>query len=148
MVAGSTDLQEAFPHMTVNAVVGEQANAGANVIKKNKAKIAQSDAVLIGLGTNGTLTVGGVDYVAQIMKEVGYKPVYWINVHVPSRPWETPNNTQLSQEAKKYSNLKIIDWYGASKNNSSWFYSDGIHPYGEGAVQYTTLIMNSLAGKR
>ncbi|WP_081165630.1 acyltransferase family protein [Lactococcus garvieae] len=144
MVAGSTDLQEAFPRMTIQAVVGEQVDAGATILADNKEAVQKSDAILIGLGTNGTLTVGNTNYVEKIMKEAGDKPVYWINNRMP-RPWEASNNEQLTEIAKKYSNLTIIDWYGFSEHQDSWFYSDGIHPKDQGAINYTRLILESMA---
>src|SRR5699024_10995535 len=70
MVAGSTTLQEAFPRMTIKAVVGEQVDGGATILAENKEAVEKADAVLVGLGTNGTLTVGNTNYVEKIMEEV------------------------------------------------------------------------------
>ncbi|MGL5342920.1 MAG: acyltransferase family protein, partial [Lactococcus garvieae] len=83
MVAGSTTLQEAFPRMTIKAVVGEQVDGGATILAENKEAVEKADAVLIGLGTNGTLTVGDTNYVEKIMEEIGDKPVFWINNQMP-----------------------------------------------------------------
>lgn len=146
MVAGSTDLQEAFPRMTIKAVVGEQVDSGAAILVDNKQTLQEADAILIGLGTNGTLTIGNTNYIEKIMEEVDGKPVYWINNQMP-RPWETGNNEQLDKAAEKYSNLTIIDWHGLSANQSSWFYSDGIHPKDQGAINYTRMILESMAEK-
>ena len=104
----------------------------------------KSDALLVGLGTNGLLTAGNVDYVEKIMQQSAGKPVYWINIQAPDRPWVPINNKQLSQEAKKYSNLTIINWAETSKNNKNWFYSDLIHPNENGALHYTALITQNL----
>lgn len=146
MVAGSTNLQEAFPRMTIKAVVGEQVDGGATILAENKEAVKKADAVLIGLGTNGTLTVGDTNYVAKIMEEIGDKPVFWINNQMP-RPWETNNNEQLEAMAKKYPNLTIIDWHGLSENQSSWFYSDAIHPKDQGAINYTRLVLENMTKK-
>lgn len=64
------------------------------------------DAYLIGLGTNGTIKEDEID---AAMKVAGNKPVYWMNVHA-DRVWAKPNNNLLTKMAKKYKNLKIIDW--------------------------------------
>ncbi|MFK4782447.1 acyltransferase family protein [Lactococcus petauri] len=146
MVAGSTTLQEAFPRMTIKAVVGEQVDGGATILAENKEAVEKADAVLIGLGTNGTLTVGNTNYVEKIMEEVGDKPVFWINNQMP-RPWESNNNEQLEAMAKKYPNLTIIDWHGLSANQSSWFYSDAIHPKDQGAINYTRLVLENMTKK-
>lgn len=70
MVAGSTTLQEAFPRMTIKAVVGEQVDGGATILAENKEAVEKADAVLIGLGTNGTLTVGNTNYVEKLWKKL------------------------------------------------------------------------------
>lgn len=145
MVAASTNLKEMFPQMTINAVVGEQANVGAQKLETQKEAIKKSDVLLIGLGTNGLLDFGGTNYVDKIMSMSQGKPVYWINVQAPNKPWVSVNNTLLKASAKKYSNLTIIDWNDASKNNPSWFYSDRIHPQNEGAIAYTTLVAKAMA---
>lgn len=144
MVAGSTDLQQAFPKMTIDAAVGRQTSDGANILQSNPDKVAQSDAILIGLGTNGLIEDSDI---SEVMKAANGKPVYWINVHVPTRPWQNQDNELLKNAAKKYKNLTIIDWYNDSQNHTDWFYSDNIHPYGEGATQYTKLIMTNLTKK-
>ena len=60
------------------------------------------------------------------------------------RPWESNNNEQLEAMAKKYPNLTIIDWHGLSANQSSWFYSDAIHPKDQGAINYTRLVLENM----
>ncbi|MFC4652909.1 acyltransferase family protein [Lactococcus nasutitermitis] len=148
MVAGSTDLSEVFPQMNISAVVGEQANVGEKFLEKNQAKIKASDALLIGLGTNGTLTIGGVNYIDKIMALAGNKPVYWINNRAPGKPWISVNNAQLAAAAKKYHNLKIINWYAASAGKTDWFWSDNIHPKGTGAIAYARLIADTMAATK
>lgn len=141
MVAGSTNMQEVFPNMLIDATVGRQASSVLDELNKMKSKVPHPDALLIGLGTNGVIKEADV---ADVIKYAAGKPVYWINVHA-DRVWESPDNKLLSQMAKKYSNLKIIDWNKTSEGKTAWFYSDGIHPKGEGAIKYAALIANSIA---
>ncbi|GBG96490.1 acyltransferase family protein [Lactococcus termiticola] len=143
MVAGSADLQEAFPNMQIDAAVGRQALDGPSVLTSLLAKTPKPDAILIGLGTNGPLEQADID---GIMKLAGDKPVYWINLHVPTRPWESGNNSLIQANLKTYKNLHLVDWHGTSNGQTGWFYSDDIHPQGPGAVAYTKLVVNDLAG--
>ena len=83
------------------------------------------------------------DEIDAAMKVAGNKPVYWMNVHA-DRVWAKPNNNLLTKMAKKYKNLKIIDWNKKASGQSSWFYSDNIHPKGTGAEKYAALVANSL----
>ncbi|WP_374284796.1 acyltransferase family protein [Lactococcus sp.] len=145
MVAASSNLKEMFPKMMINATIGEQAATGATYLESQKNNLKNYDAILVGLGTNGTLTYGGTNYIDKMMSLAGGKPVYWINVQAPNKPWVSPNNQQLAEAAKKYSNLTIIDWNKASNNQKSWFYSDLIHPQNEGAIHYTSLVAKAMA---
>ena len=140
MVAASTNLQEVFPHMYIDAAVGRQAESLATDLTNAKSKMPNPDAYLIGLGTNGTIKEDEID---AAMKVAGNKPVYWMNVHA-DRVWAKPNNNFLKKMAKKYKNLKIIDWNKKASGQSSWFYSDNIHPKGTGAEKYAALVANSL----
>lgn len=140
MVAASTNLQEVFPHMYIDAAVGRQASSLATDLTNAKAKMPNPDVYLIGLGTNGTIKEDEID---AAMKVAGNKPVYWMNVHA-DRVWAKPNNKLLIKMAKKYDNLKIIDWNKKASGQNSWFYSDNIHPKGTGAEKYAALVANSL----
>ncbi len=140
MVAASTNLQEVFPHMYIDAAVGRQAESLATDLTNAKAKMPNPDAYLIGLGTNGTIKA---DEIEAAMKVAGNKPVYWMNIHA-DRVWAKPNNNLLTKTAKKYKNLKIIDWNKKASGHNAWFYSDNIHPKGTGAEEYATLVANSL----
>lgn len=142
MVAGSTALQEVFPHMVIDAAVGRQPSSVTEEIKNLKAQEPDAQALLIGLGTNGTIKAEDVQ---AALKAAGDLPVYWINVQA-DRVWETANNKLLKQMAKKDKQLKIIDWHKASAGKSSWFYSDNIHPKGAGEVNYASLVANHLTG--
>ena len=140
MVAASTNLQEVFPHMYIDAAVGRQAESLATDLTNAKAKMPNPDAYLIGLGTNGTIKESEIE---AAMKVAGNKPVYWMNIHA-DRVWAKPNNNLLTKTAKKYKNLKIIDWNKKASGHNAWFYSDNIHPKGTGAEEYATLVANSL----
>ncbi|MCL2681523.1 MAG: acetyltransferase [Streptococcaceae bacterium] len=143
MIAGSTDLQEVFSNTKtyIDADIGRQTDAGAARLQELSDKAKNADVILIGLGTNGVIEDKDI---ATIMKASQGKPVYWINNHVSSRPWQDSNNATLQNAAKKYSNLKIIDWNDLAKNHPEWFYSDDIHPQGEGAIKYVQLIVTSM----
>nr|WP_252899309.1 hypothetical protein [Lactococcus fujiensis] len=144
MIAASTNLKEMFPSMSINATVGEQVSSGAKYLQDHADDVKNADAILVALGTNGLLTYGGTDYINKILSLSQGKPIYWVNIQAPNKPWMSVNNKQLTQAAKSNKDLTIIDWNKASTNNPSWFYSDLIHPQGEGAIEYTTLVAKSM----
>ncbi|MCZ2492460.1 acyltransferase family protein [Dellaglioa carnosa] len=139
---GADLLQDALPHMYVDAKVGRQVYNAADDIKALDAQGKLQDNVLVGLGTNSPFTTDQFD---EVMDAIGSKrQVYWINVHVPTRRWEGPVNSMLESQKKKYSNLHIIDWHSYSKNNTDWFYDDNVHPDPDGSKYYATYIAREL----
>ena len=80
-----------------------------------------------------------------VMKLIGNKRrVFWINTHVPTRQWQGQVNDLLKQAQKRYHNLTIIDWYGYSKDHSSWYYQDQTHPTPNGSKYYSAYIVKNI----
>lgn len=130
----STTLQEIFPNMYVDAKVGRQVREAIPVLQSLAQSGKLANTVLLSEGTNGPYSEQELD---QIMAIVGKeRKLYWINVHVPTRRWQDQVNNDLKVAAKKYPNLKVIDWYTYSKNHPEWFYDDNVHPNSEGLKYY------------
>lgn len=130
----STTLQEIFPNMYVDAKVGRQVREAIPVLQSLAQSGKLANTVLLSEGTNGPYSEQELD---QIMAIVGKeRKLYWINVHVPTRRWQDQVNNDLKVAAKKYPNLKVIDWYTYSKNHLEWFYDDNVHPNSEGLKYY------------
>lgn len=134
LAASSTTLQEIFPNMYVDAKVGRQVGEAIPVLQSLAQSGKLADTVLLSEGTNGPYSEQELD---QIMAIVGKeRKLYWINVHVPTRRWQDQVNNDLKVAAKKYPNLKVIDWYTYSKDHPEWFYDDNVHPNSEGLKYY------------
>lgn len=130
----STTLQEIFPNMYVDAKVGRQVREAIPVLQSLAQSGKLANTVLLSEGTNGPYSEQELD---QIMAIVGKeRKLYWINVHVPTRRWQDQVNNDLKVAAKKYPNLKVIDWYTYSKDHPEWFYDDNVHPNSEGLKYY------------
>ena len=128
--------------MYVDAKVGRQVKEAIPVLQSLAQMGKLSDTVLISEGTNGPFTE---DEMQQIMTILGDKrKVYWINVHVPTRRWQDQVNDDLKEGAKKYHNLKIIDWYAYSKDHADWFYGDNVHPNPEGLKYYGPFVAKQI----
>ena len=107
MLDATADLQEIFPKAVVDGDVGRQLYESPELIKALKEKDLLRDTVLIGLGTNGSFTETQFD---NLMKEIGDRKVYWINVRVPTQRWQNEVNSMLEKMAAKYDNMTLIDW--------------------------------------
>lgn len=130
----STTLQEIFPNMYIDAKVGRQVREAIPVLQSLAQSGKLANTVLLSEGTNGPYSEQELD---QIMAIVGKeRKLYWINVHVPTRRWQDQVNNDLKVAAKKYPNLKVIDWYTYSKDHPEWFYDDNVHPNSEGLKYY------------
>ncbi|MDT2697136.1 acyltransferase family protein [Enterococcus gallinarum] len=141
MLDATADLQEIFPKAVVDGDVGRQLYESPELIKALKEKDLLRDTVLIGLGTNGSFTETQFD---NLMKEIGDRKVYWINVRVPTQRWQNEVNSMLEKMAAKYDNMTLIDWYDSSNEHEEWFYEDRVHPNPDGMLQYCTLVSQAI----
>lgn len=142
MLAGQPELSKIFPKMYINAVVGRQADMAAPCLNNLKKENLLAKNVLIGLGTNGPIQPADLQ---AIMQTIGNKrKVYWINVRVPSKSWQNQVNAFLAAAAKKYPNLKIINWYKYANDQPSWFYQDQTHPNNLGEVYYASFVAHNI----
>lgn len=133
--------QELFKHNSFSAEVSRPVEAAPEIIQDFADNDQLYDVVLIALGTNGPVEA---DDVAQIMELVGNRQVYWVNVHVPTRDWESEVNDELTQAATQYSNLKIIDWHNYSAENPEWYSDDDIHPTEAGSKELVTYVAKDI----
>jgi len=141
MLDATADLQEILPKAVVDGDVGRQLYESPELIKALKEKDLLRDTVLIGLGTNGSFTETQFD---NLMKEIGDRKVYWINVRVPTQRWQNEVNSMLEKMAAKYDNMTLIDWYDLSNEHEEWFYEDRVHPNPDGMLQYCTLVSQAI----
>lgn len=125
MASGSSGLRSTFPKMIIDAAISRQVKDSLDILRDYKERKLLSSVVLIGLGTNGPFSP---EDFKSIMNTIGSdRKVFWINVHVPNRPWQDEVNKSLAQFTNEYSNLKIIDWYDFSNKNTDWFIDDLTH---------------------
>ena len=144
MADGSDNFMKLFDDkkVIIDAAVSRQMGASLDLLQNYKDQGVLAPNVMIGLGTNGPFNM---DQVGQVMQLVGPKRhVYWINVHVPTRPWEKTVNGVLDQASKKYKNLTVIDWNAYSQNHTDWFYDDNVHPNPDGSMYYTSFVAKEI----
>ncbi|BDR59240.1 acyltransferase family protein [Xylocopilactobacillus apicola] len=142
MLDGQADLTKIFPKIVIDAVVSRQASSLPDLLKKKAEQGVIASTIVIGLGTNGTLTPDLIEQAMQIA--TAERDVFWITDHVPTRSWQDSNNAVIMQEAKKYPNMHIIDWHQHVGNHRDWLYDDLTHPTPTGAVQYGTFIAKEI----
>lgn len=142
MADASAKMQEIFPNMYVDAKVGRQVSEIVPILQSlnSSGKLAQT--VLISEGTNGPYDENTMEKIMQILGK--QRKVYWINVFVPTRRWQDQVNQELKDDAKKYGNLTVIDWYSYCKDHPEWFYDDHVHPNPDGLNYFGPFIAHEI----
>lgn len=126
------------PSTVVDAVVGRQVSDGVGRLGEYKAagRLNGLTALVIGLGTNGPMSVSQCDQILSLAS--GVPKVIFVNVRMP-RPWESITNGTLSSCASHSPRVVLVDWYDAS-GGAGVLGPDQIHSTTAGAALYASLI--------
>ncbi|TBL76138.1 acetyltransferase [Paenibacillus thalictri] len=141
IIGAAPYLKELIPDIVVDGQIGRQMSEAHNIVDTLKAQGDLGDRVIIELGTNGAFTSKQIESLLDSLKEV--KQVVLVNTRVP-RPWEDEVNTALEEASSRYPNATLVNWYKASADKDTYFYSDGVHLNEEGAQFYAALIAKAI----
>ncbi|CAM3371727.1 MULTISPECIES: acyltransferase family protein [Paenibacillus] len=142
MLGVSPYLEKAIPGIHVDAVIGRQMRQARDLLPGLQANNRiQGGTVIIGLGTNGAFAQKDLDSLLKSLEPA--QSILLVNTRVP-REWEQNVNEMLAAAADRYPNVKLIDWYSASKGHPEYFRSDGVHLEPEGAAAYTSMLLEAL----
>ena len=93
--------------------------------------------VVVGLGTNGTVTGAQI---RQLLTIVGpHRRLILVNAFVP-RPWQHEVNGALAAAARHRRNVVLADWHSAIEHRTSLLWDDGVHPRPPGARLYARVV--------
>jgi peptidoglycan/LPS O-acetylase OafA/YrhL len=139
MLDAATDLsQDLGPSTVVDAVVGRQVSDG--IARLNAYRVAgrlnELTALVIGLGTNGPMSVSQCDQILSLA--VGVPRLVFVNVRMP-RPWESITNATLATCTAHQPGVVLVDWYDASATPGV-LGPDQIHSTPAGASLYAALV--------
>ncbi|HUC58133.1 MAG TPA: hypothetical protein VMA95_12080 [Streptosporangiaceae bacterium] len=142
MVAATPALDEALPGISINAVVGRQFYTGLQVIAELKSEGQLRPVVVVGLGTNGTVTASEI---SQLYAEIGPgRRLVLVNTY-EARSWEQEVNTTLATAVTAHQGTTVLaDWYDTIKNHTDLLWPDGIHPQPAGGVVYAKMLKAAL----
>jgi len=136
--------KELFPKIYFDATVSRQIYQVPALFKSLAASGKLANTVIIGLGTNGTFTNEAFQ---SIMTSIGdQRQVYWINVRSDAK-WTDEVNRDLGKMAKRYKNLHIVDWHGASAGHDDWLTADKTHPSTDGQTHYVATVAKAVLAK-
>jgi hypothetical protein len=92
----------------VDAVVGRQYRAAADVVGALKDQGRLGQAVVLHLGNNGPMSAETFRRVMDLLVDV--PKVVVVNVRV-TKPWEPDVNRVLAEQVPTYPNARLIDWW-------------------------------------
>lgn len=125
---------------TVDATVGRQFSAGPAAVAAHR---LLPGAVVVDLGTNGTISPGDLE---ALLRELAAVPrVVLVTVQTGgSRSWEGPDNALIRAAPAGHPNVRIADWKAASDGHPGWVRGDGIHLSVAGGAGYAATIAAAL----
>jgi lysophospholipase L1-like esterase len=145
MLASAPQLQQALPGIYINAQVSRQMGAGLGLVRSLADSGALRPVVVIGLGTNGTVTTGQI---RQLVAVIGpNRMLVLINTFVP-RPWQDSDNQVLAAAGREYANVVLANWYAAIEYHTNLLWGDGVHPRPAGAPLYASVVASAVQATR
>ncbi len=130
-----------FPNLYSDSKVSRQFSDAKSIVPQLLQAGKLGPVVVIELGANGTIRESDMRKVIELIGSE--RKIVFVNVQLP-RSWCAGNNATLSKVCLDYTNTIIADWYSASINKSSYFYSDGVHPNKAGATALAQIIADAI----
>ena len=142
MLGSRIQLRETLGKISIDAAVGRQPSEIAQRINLRRKENRLGQDVVIHMGTNGIVTQQDLKPILDSLKD--RRRVIVVNVQVP-RVWMKPSNKVINSLVSQYPNVRLVDWYHASKGHRGYFVSDGVHLTFKGAHILAGLIKSALA---
>jgi hypothetical protein len=137
MLAAAPQLQAALPGIYIDAAVSRQMNAGLAEIRMIAAAGGLRRVVLVGLGTNGTVTASQINRLRAVIG-----PDRWlvlVNTYM-ARPWEQEVNAAIAKAARRDPRVLMVDWFSAIENHTSLLRLDQVRPRPSGGSLYARVV--------
>jgi peptidoglycan/LPS O-acetylase OafA/YrhL len=145
MLASAQALTHALPGIYIDAQVSRQMSVGLPVVQHLAATGRLRRVVIVGLGTNGTVTGGQLH---QLLRILGPKRKLVVINTFEARPWEHEVNNALAAAARQNGNVVVADWHDAIKNRTGLLWPDEVHPRPPGARIYARVVSAAVQATR
>jgi peptidoglycan/LPS O-acetylase OafA/YrhL len=141
LLGAAPELGHALGRVEVDAVIGRQMNAALGILHDRRAAGTLPGIVVVHVGNNGPITTNQVRELFDTLSSVPHVAV--LTIRIPE-DYESHNNKLISQIARDYPNVILVDWFAASNDRPGLFWKDGEHLRPEGADVYAALIADAL----
>jgi len=141
MLAAAPELKEAFPGISIDAVVSRQMSKAPGILRKLRAADKLRPVVVVALGTNGSISTATLDEIRGILGPD--RELVLVTAQAP-RGWIPGVNTTLAAYAWQYRNVELSDWHAAIQPHLDVLARDRIHFAGAGARIFTASLREAL----
>ena len=145
MLAAAPQLQAALKGIYIDAAISRQMSAGLAVVQGLAGTGLLRSVVVLGLGTNGTVTAGQI---RQLLASIGpHHTLVLVNTFDP-RPWQNGDNRVLAAAARKHDNVVLANWFATIEHRTGLLWDDDVHPRPPGAALYARMVATAVQATR
>ena len=145
MLAAAPQLQAALKGIYIDAAISRQMSAGLAVVQGLAGTGLLRSVVVLGLGTNGTVTAGQI---RQLLASIGpHHTLVLVNTFDP-RPWQNGDNRVLAAAARKHHNVVLANWFATIEHRTGLLWDDDVHPRAPGATLYARMVATAVQATR
>lgn len=140
MLASAPELNAAFPGVFIDAAVSRGMGVGVGLVADSAAQGLLRHVVVVGLGTNGTVTN---DELEAIRLSAAGRPLVLVNAY-GDREWIPGVNETINSFAAANRGVVVADWGGSVTGVPGALAGDEIHPNPSGGVIYAESVQAAL----
>ncbi|MFF1572792.1 acyltransferase family protein [Leifsonia sp. NPDC058292] len=142
MLASAPALQERFPGISIDAVVSRQMSKAPDLVQHAKAAGSLRKVVLVGLGTNGSISADSLERLRQTIGDD--RRLVLVSVQAP-RSWTPGVNETLRAFAGEHPKQVVIaEWQQSIAPHLDLLADDQIHPGMKGGRIYSDALHSAL----
>lgn len=141
MLASASGLLSRFPGIEVDAAVSRSMYAAPGILRSLAAAGALRPYVVIGLGTNGSISTRTLDEIVQIIGPD--RQLIVVTASAP-RDWIAGVNADLAAFARTHRSVQVADWAGAIAPRTDLLAGDQVHPGDAGGEIYASAVADAI----
>jgi hypothetical protein len=141
MLASAPELQATFAGMTVDASVSRGMYSADDILLTLKAAGQLQSVVVIGLGTNGPITVGELTEILRILGPD--RQLILVNAYA-ERDWTAGVNALLAEFAAGNRRVELANWHNVIAGRLDLLAGDHVHPGPTGGQLYADEVRAAL----
>jgi lysophospholipase L1-like esterase len=139
MLGCAPNLEQRIGHrLTVDAVVGRQAEQTIDRLAQYRAAGRLPATVIVQIGDNGAVWYADMQHLRRVLK--GVPRVILVNVRL-ARSWQNEVNSELKSYARNWPQAVIANWY---THSSQSMLTDGVHPTVAARSVYARVVVHAL----